>query len=120
MGCLGNIIWIICGGLICSLGWLFFGALWCLTIVGIPIGVQCFKIASLQLAPFGKEIVMVDYGGISLIANVLWLIFGGLELAIGNLIAGIFMCATIIGIPFGIQFFKLAQLSLMPFGKDIR
>lgn len=119
MNFLGNLVWIIFGGLIHGIGWLLIGALWCLTIIGIPIGVQCFKMASLQLAPFGKDVVTVDSGGVSLIANIFWLIFGGLELAIGNVISGVIMCATIVGIPFGLQFFKMASLSLMPFGKEI-
>ncbi|MDD7794946.1 YccF domain-containing protein [Clostridium sp. 'White wine YQ'] len=120
MSFFGNIIWIVFGGLIHSIAWLFFGALWCLTIVGIPIGVQCFKMASLQFAPFGKEVVTVDNGGVAFLANILWIIFGGIELALGNLISGVILCLTIVGIPFGLQFFKLAQLSLMPFGKEIR
>ena len=92
--------------------------IWCLTIVGIPYGKQCFKFASLSLAPFGKD---VEYGGgtISLIANIIWIIFFGIPMAIENAIAGCLWCITIIGIPFGLQFFKIAKLSLMPFGSKI-
>ena len=102
MGCLGNIIWFICGGFISGLTWLLAGCLWCITIVGIPIGVQCFKFAGLSFFPFGKE---VKYGGGagSLLLNILWLIF----------------CITVIGIPFGLQHFKIAKLALMPFGATI-
>lgn len=120
MSCLGNIIWIIFGGFFNSLAWIGAGVLWCITIVGIPVGLQCFKMAGLQFAPFGKEIVMVDNGGGSLILNILWLVFGGLELCIANLISAFFLCITIVGIPFAKQSLKLAALSLMPFGKEVR
>ena len=120
MSCLGNIIWIIFGGFFNALGWLFAGLLWCLTIVGIPVGFQCFKMASLQFAPFGKEVVTVSDSSGNLLLNILWLLFGGLVLCIGNLISAVLLCITIVGIPFAAQCFKLAKLSLMPFGKEIR
>lgn len=119
MSCLGNIIWIICGGLVNSFFWCFFGCLWCLTIIGIPIGKQCFKLAKLQLAPFGKEVVTVNTSGGTFLLNVLWLIFGGLELALANLISAFLLTVTIVGIPFALQALKLAMLSLMPFGKEV-
>lgn len=119
MGCLGNIIWFICGGFISGLSWLIAGCLWCITIVGIPIGLQCFKFAGLSFFPFGKEVV---YGGGvgSLILNILWLIFTGIPIAIESAIIGGILCITIIGIPFGLQHFKIAKLALMPFGATIR
>ena len=120
MNFLGNVIWFLFGGLIQGLLWIFWGVLWSITIIGLPIGIQCFKLASLQFCPFGKEIVTTNDSSTSFLLNVLWLFFGGFTLALGNLIAGIGMCVTIIGIPFGLQAFKLARLSLMPFGKDIR
>ena len=119
MSCLGNVIWILFGGLFNSLGWIFTGLLWCLTIIGIPIGLQCFKIAKLQFAPFGKEIVTKGLGTTSFLLNILWIIFGGLELCIANLISALLLCITIVGIPFAVQSLKLAKLSLMPFGKEI-
>lgn len=119
MSCLGNLIWMIFGGIVNALGWLFFGVLWCITIIGIPIGLQCFKMAKLQLAPFGKDVVTIDDGGVSLIMNILWLIFGGLFMCLANLISAVFLCITIIGIPFAMQSVKIAKLSLMPFGKDV-
>ncbi|MDQ0461501.1 uncharacterized membrane protein YccF (DUF307 family) [Clostridium sardiniense] len=119
MSCLGNIIWIIFGGLFNALGWLFLGVVWCITIIGIPVGLQCFKMAKLQFAPFGKEIVTVNDGGTSLILNILWIIFGGLAMCISNLISAALLCITIIGIPFAVQSIKIAKLSLMPFGKDV-
>lgn len=119
MSCLGNIIWFILGGLFNSIGWFFIGILWCLSIIGIPVGLQCFKMARLQLAPFGKEIVQTNSSTTSLLLNIIWLIFGGLELCIANLISAFFLCISIVGIPFAIQSLKLANLSLMPFGKEI-
>lgn len=119
MGCLGNLLWFIGGGLWMSLGWALVGLLWCLTIVGIPIGVQCFKFARLALFPFGKEVVYGGGAG-SLILNLLWLLFGGLALALEAAVLGALFCLTIIGIPFGLQCFKLAKLALMPFGAQVR
>lgn len=118
MSCLGNILWMIFGGLLLALAWAVFGLLWCVTIIGIPVGIQCFKFAGLALAPFGRNII---YGGGvgSLLLNVLWLIFGGLELAVTSAVIGLMLCVTIIGIPFGVQCFKLAKLALMPFSAEL-
>ncbi len=118
MSLLGNILWFLCGGILSGLSWLIVGCLWCITIIGIPIGLQCFKMAGVAFFPFGKEIVYGG-GGISLIANIFWLVFSGLELAIGYVFLGCLLCITIIGIPFGKQFFKLAKLALMPFGASV-
>lgn len=115
MGCLGNAVWFLFGGLLLGASWLLVGALWCLTIVGIPVGVQCFKLAGLAFFPFGKEI-RPGGGAVSLLLNLLWIVFGGLELALEAAVAGVLFCATVVGIPFGLQCFKLARLALMPFG----
>jgi len=119
MKLLGNIIWFIFGGFISAIMFCVFGLLWCITIIGIPVGLQAFKAAKLTIAPFGKKVV---YGGGAgkIILNVLWIIFGGLILAINCCVWGILMCITIIGIPFGKQYFKLAKLALMPFGATIQ
>lgn len=116
---LGNVLWFIFGGAVSGLSWLLLGCLWCITIIGIPIGRQCFKFAGLAFFPFGKEIT---YGGgaASLIANIFWLILTGIPMAIANAVWGCVLCVTIIGIPFGKQFFKMAKLSLMPFGATVR
>lgn len=113
-----NIIWIIFGGLILSVAWLILGLLLCITIIGIPFGKQCFKFAGLSLAPFGSQ-VDLNFGAHP-IANILWLIFIGWEMCLGYITAGIFLCCTIIGIPFGIQIFKFGVLSLIPFGAKVR
>lgn len=118
MNFIGNLIWIICGGLFSAIGWWFAGILWCITIVGIPVGLQCFKMSSLSLNPFGKEVI--DEGGaVSCLLNIIWFFVSGLELAIGNFVIGCVLCVTIIGIPFGMQFFKIARLALFPFGARI-
>ena len=122
MGCLSvlfNLIWILTGGWLTALGFLVVGVLCYVTIIGIPIGRQAFKMASLTLAPFGKEIV---YGGgaPSVAANVVWLILGGWWSALCYLIEGALYCVTIVGIPFGLQLFKMAKLTLWPFGAVVR
>lgn len=119
MSCIGNLIWFIFGGFVNALGWLFTGVFWCITIIGIPIGLQCFKLARLQLFPFGKEVVTVDDSGFNFLLNIIWFIFGGIWLCIGNIISAVILCITIIGIPFAGQCLKLAKLSLMPFGKEV-
>lgn len=118
MGCLGNIIWFIFGGFILGFGWLITGILWCITIVGIPVGLQCFKIAVVAFSPFGRDIRNNGKAS-SFLLNILWIIFGGIELAIVSAIFGVLFSITIIGIPFGKQFFKLAQVALMPFGTTV-
>ena len=117
MKTIGNIIWFIFVGLGSAIAWLLLGLLWCITIIGIPFGKQCFKLARLTLWPFGTT-VDSDFSKHP-IANIIWMILGGLELAFGYAIAGILFCITIIGIPFGKQCFKLAQLALFPFGAEV-
>ena len=94
MGCLGNVLWFICGGFLSGLSWCLSGCLWCITIVGIPIGMQCFKFAALSFFPFGKE---VTYGGGagSLLLNILWMIISGIPLALESALFGILMCIKI-------------------------
>lgn len=118
MSLLGNIIWMLFGGIFTALYWFCVGCLFCLTIVGIPLGRQAFKMASLTLAPFGKTI---EYGGgaPSLIANIIWVIVAGIPMALTYLVAGAVNCLTIVGIPFGLQSFKMAKLALLPFGARI-
>ena len=118
MGCLGNVLWFIFGGFISGLSWAFAGCLWCITIVGMPVGMQCFKFAALSFFPFGKE---VHYGGGagSMLLNIIWMIVSGIPLAIESAVIGALLCVTIVGIPFGMQQFKLAKLALMPFGSEV-
>lgn len=118
MRIIGNILWFVFGGFFSGMSWLIAGVIWCVTVIGIPYGIQCFKFASLSFFPFGKDVI---YGGgaVSTIVNIIWLLICGLWMAIGNVIFGLLWCITIIGIPFGKQFFKIAKLSLTPFGARI-
>lgn len=115
---LGNVIWFVLGGFISWISWIILGVLWSLTIVGIPVGIQCFKFAKMAAAPFGKEIRFSDSGA-SLVINILWMLLGGLVMATEEVIIGGIFCLTIVGIPFGMQHFKHAKLALMPFGAEI-
>ena len=118
MKLIGNIIWFIFGGFILGLLWLLLGALLCISIIGIPFGMQCFKAAKLSFWPFGKQ-VDLNFGEHP-IANILWAIFGGWEFAIAYLVLGILNCITIIGIPCGIQCFKFMKLAIFPFGATVK
>ncbi len=115
---IGNILWFVFGGFLSGLAWWVSGVLWCITIIGIPYGRQCFKFATLSFSPFGKEVI---YGGgpFSTIANIIWLFLNGIPMALGNAAFGLVWCCTIVGIPFGKQFFKIAKLALTPFGSQI-
>lgn len=115
---LGNIIWFVFGGFINFLAWSFIGLLWSITIIGLPVGIQCFKIAGLSAWPMGRE-VLISTSGSSLLFNLVWIIFGGIEIAAANLFSGLLLCLTVIGIPFGLQQFKLAKLALFPFGASV-
>lgn len=119
MSFLGNFIWLIFGGLISGLSWAVEGVVWCLTIVGFPVGIQCFKMARLSFCPFGKKVI---YGvsTVSVIANVLWIILGGIPLALEFMVLGVLLTLSFVGIPFGLQMFKLAKLALMPFGAEVK
>lgn len=117
MKTIGNILWFLLTGLWEGIVWFFTGIVWCITIIGIPFGLQAFKIAKLIIWPFGR-VVNKNFGKHP-IANVIWIIFGGLFMALGFLLLGVIWCITIIGIPFGKQCFKLASLSLSPFGATI-
>ena len=117
MKLLGNIIWFIFGGFVLAIGYFILGLLLCATIVGIPFGLQVFKLARLALAPFGKE-VKTNVGS-HIIMNIIWLIFVGIESFFACAFAGVILCLTIIGIPFGLQAFKFGILCLTPFGATI-
>ncbi|MBR0599963.1 YccF domain-containing protein [Sinanaerobacter chloroacetimidivorans] len=119
MNFIGNLLWLIFGGILGAIFWLIAGLLLCVTIIGIPFGIQCFKISSFVLWPFGREIELGNFGAGGLILNIIWVIVLGWELAVTHLVIGLFLCITVIGIPFGIQHFKFAQLGLIPFGARI-
>ncbi len=121
MSILGNLIWFIFGGFILGLVYMFGGLVLCLTIVGIPFGVQIMKLGAFAMWPFGGEVVQRErpMGCLSLFLNVLWIVFGGIEVALSHLALGVAFCVTIIGIPFGLQHFKLMMLALLPFGHEV-
>ncbi len=121
MNILGNIVWLIFGGILISLYYFLAGVVFCITIIGIPFGLQLIKLAGFALWPFGHQIESDtnDGGCLALIMNVIWILVGGIEIAMLHLTFGVFLCITIIGIPFGVQHFKMALLALIPFGKKI-
>lgn len=119
MKLIGNLIWLLFGGIISAILWFVSGLFLCVTIICIPFGVQCFKIATFVLWPFGREIEIGNFGTGGLILNIIWIIAFGWEFAITHFIIGAIFCITIIGIPFGLQHFKFAKLGLIPFGAKI-
>jgi uncharacterized membrane protein YccF (DUF307 family) len=122
MSTLGNILWVIFGGIIIFFEYIFSGLILCCTIIGIPMGLQCFKIAIASLVPFGKKIVDKEgtSGVLSFLLNLVWILIGGIWIALSHLLFGLIFCLTVIGIPFGLQHFKLMRFGFMPFGKDLR
>ena len=119
MRLIGNLLWFVLGGVVLALLWFLAGLLCCITIVGIPVGIQCFKFASLMLWPFGRDIDYSNAGAGSMLVNLLWIMLLGWELALAAAAVGVVYMVTIIGIPFGIQAFKFVKLALLPFGARI-
>lgn len=122
MKALGNIFWLLFGGIIIAFYYALIGLLFCITIIGIPFGVQLFKMAGFALWPFGREVTSGDNdnGCLSIFMNVLWIFLGGIEIAFLHFGFGLLCCITIVGIPFGIQHFKMGILAIIPFGKVIK
>lgn len=119
MKVIGNVIWLIFGGLVLAVEYFLVGVVLCITIIGIPFGIQCFKLAGFSLWPFGSTMERrPDAGGMSVLGNVLWFLLAGWWICLSNLIAGVVMCITIIGIPVGLGAFKLAGVALAPFGRE--
>lgn len=121
MNALGNILFFVLGGFLIVLGYLVGGVVLCLTIVGIPFGVQAFKLARAVAAPFGTQVIERERasGCTSVVLNVIWVILPGLELAVAHLMLAVLLGVTIIGIPFAKQHMKLVPLALIPFGRDV-
>ena len=122
MNSIGNILWLILGGLLVALFYWMVGLLMCITIIGIPFGVQLFKLGNYALWPFGHELVDKpgEPGCLSIVMNLVWILLGWSEIAIIHLVCGLVFCITIVGLPFGIQHFRLGIQSIFPFGKEIR
>lgn len=123
MKTLGNILWLIFGGIMIAIEYLLTGLAMMVTIVGIPFGIQCIKLGMFALWPFGQHIENnsqpIPLGCLNLILNIIWIIIGGIAIALTHLLWGILLCITIIGIPFGKQHFKMIPLALLPFGKKL-
>lgn len=122
MSLLGNILWLIFGGLIAGIGYILGGLLMCLTIVGIPFGIQSMKLGVATFAPFGKRIVEAPdaNGPLQIVLNILWLILFGWEIAIAHLVSAGILAITIIGIPFALQHVKLIPIALLPLGRSLQ
>jgi uncharacterized membrane protein YccF (DUF307 family) len=121
MKILGNLIWLLFGGIIIAIEYLIGSIALMVTIVGIPFGVQTLKLGLLAIWPFGRDtrVHARASGCLYILMNIIWLIFGGLCIALTHLVIGALLCITIVGIPFGLQHFKLTNMALTPFGRDI-
>jgi uncharacterized membrane protein YccF (DUF307 family) len=120
MSGLGNIIWLIFGGFIVSLGYIIGGALLCLTIVGIPFGLQSIRLGIAALMPFGKSVVASTTGrGLKTLFDVVWIVLFGWEIALAHLLSALILAITIVGIPFARQHMKLVKVALFPFSYDL-
>ncbi len=122
MRILGNILWLILGGLGIALEYFVGGVMLCLTIIGIPFGLQLFKLGIYAIWPFGSEAVNAEQeaGCLSALMNVIWILIGGIWIALQHVVLGLLLTITIVGIPWGSKHFKMAALALLPFGKEIR
>jgi uncharacterized membrane protein YccF (DUF307 family) len=122
MSLLGNILWLVFGGFITGMGYILGGLALCLTVIGIPFGLQSMKLGVAVFAPFGKDVVELDNANsvLRIFFNLIWLLVIGWEIAVAHLIHAGVLALTIIGIPFALQHIKLIPLSLLPFGRDLR
>jgi uncharacterized membrane protein YccF (DUF307 family) len=122
MTLLGNLIWLIFGGLISGIAWIIAGLGLCLTIIGIPFGLQAMKVGVATLAPFGKEVRELPEANsiLRIVFNLVWIVLFGWELAVAHLVWAIVLGITIIGLPFAKQHIKLIPIALMPFGRELR
>ena len=120
MKTLGNVLWFVFGGFISAVVLFLEGVLLCITILFIPVGLQYFKLARFVLWPFGKKVTEVNPSGFKKVLNIIHAILGGWVNALGMLLVGVLLCITIIGIPFGKQYFKMAHFVLLPLGNDFK
>ncbi len=115
-----NILWLVLAGIWLALSYLVAGVILCITIIGIPFGIQAFKLTGYALWPFGRALVpSAGRGGLSVVGNILWFVLAGWWIALEHLFVGILLCLTIIGIPLGVGCFKMAGAALVPFGKEV-
>ena len=117
---IGNLLWFAFGGIWLGLAWVLVGLLWCCTIIGIPFGIASFRIAGFAFCPFGKKLIPSPNAGMgTALLNLIWIVFAGFWLALGAALTGLLWCCTIIGIPWGIACFNIAQASFAPLGKVV-
>ena len=117
---IGNIAWLVLGGLLTSVLYILAGLLFCITIIGIPFGAQLMKIGAYAFWPFGRDMEFKagEPGCLSLVGNVIWVVCGWWEIALIHIACGVLFCITIVGIPFGLKHFTIAKTSLFPFGQS--
>ncbi|PIE79748.1 MAG: hypothetical protein CSA11_11020 [Chloroflexi bacterium] len=122
MSLIGNILWLIFGGFIAGMGYIIGGLLLCLTIVGIPFGMQSIRIGVANFTPFGKEIgdASRSRNVLSLIFDIIWIILFGWEIAIAHLLSAGVLAITIVGMPFAMQHLKLIPVALFPFNYELK
>jgi len=122
MNSVGNIFWLLLGGIIIAIIYYIVGMLMCITLIGIPFGIQLFKLGTYALWPFGHELVNGpnELGCVSVVMNLIWILLGWWEIAILHVVFGLIFLVTIVGIPFGVQHFRMAIGSIFPFGKEIK
>ena len=118
---IGNLVWLIFGGIIIAVEYFVGSILLMITIVGIPFGIQTLKMAALAIWPFGRDTRVHERasGCLYILMNLIWLLCGGIWIALTHAFFGLLLCISIIGIPFGLQHFKLTAVALNPFGRDI-
>jgi uncharacterized membrane protein YccF (DUF307 family) len=121
MSLLGNIIWLVFGGLVVGAEYIISGAVLCLTIIGIPFGLRSIKLGLAALTPFGKQVVDAEHQGpVKLLFDIVWIILFGWEIAMTHLASALLLAITVVGIPFAAQHLKLIPIALFPFNKDLR
>ena len=122
MKILGNLVWLVVGGFLVALIYYLVGLVMCITLIGIPFGVQLFKLGTFAMWPFGRELVdgPGQPGCLSAVMNLIWILTGWWEVSLIHLVCGLIFCITIVGIPWGLQHFKMIIPSIFPFGKTIR
>lgn len=120
MSFLGNLVWLIFGGLVIGVMYILFGALLCLTVVGIPFGLQAIHLGKAALAPFGKTVVSAPNSNtLKILFDVIWILLFGWEIAMAHLVAALILAITIVGLPFAKQHIKLIPIALLPFSQDL-
>ncbi|MBN1640292.1 MAG: YccF domain-containing protein [Anaerolineae bacterium] len=121
MSFLGNVVWLVFGGLVVGIEYVVSGLALCLTIVGIPFGVRSIKLGLAALTPFGKEVVDAEHQGpVKLLFDIVWILLFGWEIAVTHLVSALVLALTVVGIPFAVQHLKLVPIALLPFNKDLR